>query len=703
MNEEFSDAEIQQMLGSYGDAFERHVTEVNSASPEGAITSISDSQAEAGAKGSNMLSTQPDGDVLAEVDPVDGVIPTPAENGGNRRKVLVGAFAVALALVIGGVYALASGPSEVDTSEVAEAPEEELDQASATVEPAPDDADTTPSVADNSSQGVAGVGFGGAGTAIFSNGEFVSTGQGIDGVVVSRSADGVNWSTEATVGLPENGTPTGLIEFGDGWAMLVQVFGEIDEAEPLSIFGADSNEYIATSTDLVNWELTELPADLTEGADTTFGTAIAASNDTIAVLLQVQPPSGDQEAIEILLDNGVIDATDLPKICSTEFSEGGSFTGQTCTGGDGEVDEVVELFTIAPGDPLYEDIAAAFDPSLDEFEFGTPIVVSGPADGPFESTELPATGIAVGMAGTTDGFVIGVSGAENEAQTVVLTSVDGVTWTEASELGATLSTSSITVTDDRLVAMTQAFGSDSEISVVTSDDFAETWVESSVPTELFGAWGQVVSGPAGVAVQLDGTAGSGVDGFDPFGGDPIELTQDGYTMMLSMTTGETSLIGPGGDVIYEAISLNSPDAELTAVRFEGPNEELLIWLDPETGEDLVTFSEENLEEQIGDIDSAFEEGLLEGRATEVWFSADGTTWSLVNSSQNTAGGDAFTSLVGVGDDEVVVRTETFTQPPAELLAPFEDGGTPTAEEEAALEEWQRGQSDSVVWESIPVG
>ena len=64
----------------------------------------------------------------------------------------------------------------------------------------------------------------------------------------------------------------------------------------------------------------------------------------------------------------------------------------------------------------------------------------------------------------------------------------------------------------------------------------------------------------------------------------------------------------------------------------------------------------------------------------------------------------YTGLVAVGDDELVLRTDTFVEPPAELLIFEEENREPTDAEIEALDAWSLESSEeSIEWSAIPVG
>ena len=64
--------------------------------------------------------------------------------------------------------------------------------------------------------------------------------------------------------------------------------------------------------------------------------------------------------------------------------------------------------------------------------------------------------------------------------------------------------------------------------------------------------------------------------------------------------------------------------------------------------------------------------------------------------------DEFTSIIAVGDDEILLETQTFLIPPPELFAFEEEGREPTEEEIAALNEFFASEPASTT-RRVPVG
>lgn len=162
-----------------------------------------------------------------------------------------------------------------------------------------------------------------------------------------------------------------------------------------------------------------------------------------------------------------------------------------------------------------------------------------------------------------------------------------------------------------------------------------------------------------------------------------------------------------GTLIYEVSEeeVGNPDGVPGKLRFDGQYGENLMFLDPDTGEDLVSFTEEDYDkaysELYGDIDFASEPDFV----NEVWFSGDGgTSWQLLDVGLPPNNNGTYSRIMAVGDDEVlaVIQTWSETMPPAELLAFENENREPTEAEIAALDAWSAEQN-STEWVRIPVG
>ena len=714
MSEEYSDPEIIDLLNEYGDALEQHASTGAGEAP-GNTTTTGGQGTAAKAEEINMAdlnkTTDPN---TKEQDFTDrqfdlaDVAAAPAVEEKRSPRVLVGAAVAAIAVVVAGVFAINASSSEVDTSPVADettedsAEEDGAEEDGAEEGSADDEAEAAAigesapvedgaGLVESATASAAGVGFSGPGSVLFADGEFISIGAGADGVVtVSRSADGMDWTNTPAVGLPEGALVQSLVQTVEGWATVVEAMpdfqisdsnGDFAESEP-------TERFFAASPDLVNWEITELPAFEDGENGFTFTSGLAASGDQIAILTSVES-SGGADELEILVEAGLVDETDLANVCAREFGDDG-FIVLSCD--DGE-----ELVRVEPGTEVFFDLEAALTVDVDA---SVTVVQTGPIDGPFENVEL-SNGFPTGIVGTDEGFVASIDDFSNGAPT--FTSSDGLTWSEVDPFETTTQIGSLATADGRVLAMGQVF-SDGGAVVFVSDDLGVTWSESTIPTELFSPFGQVVAGEAGFVAQLDGTP-EDFDEFDPFEGVPLEVTKDGFTMSIEFATGIGSLTGPDGVAIHEGVSLDdatNDGAIEGVVRAEGPNDDL-IWLDPVTGEDLITFTVEDFETLFEEVESSFESDFPQ-QNSEFWFSADGETWTLLDGPDVTFGADGFTIVAAVGDDEVLLRDEFFGGGfPEELFAFEEEGRDPTEEEQAAIDEFFNDQADLASWTSIPIG
>ncbi len=724
---ERSEADIVSMLGTYADALETH---------------NSPGSAPAGPQTPNQaaLVTGDDANLVdLEVRPV-------ADKSPGRTRMLVGAAAAVAALVIGGVaIANQSGDSQVDAAATAaeedtDEAEDPADQDEAVADGAAEDQAATSGLADDAATSVAGPDFfAGPNSVVVTDEGFARLGGGFEGAItVSRSANGTEWTTEPTSGLPEGSFPMQVVRTDSGWVTVVEVFPEFDEDDASFFFGPDESpdRFIATSADLQTWTSTQLDDVEVSDDGFTFVDGLAVSGDTIALLLQVEP--GGPDELRILFEAGALTEADLENYCGGGF-EGDDFVARSCNFGfndfgpdaveeaiDDDVEsppaeaefppEEEELVRLSPGDAGYDELFEIFN-NFDDFEPSAPVVLTGPLDGPLETVELPTVGFTSGIVGTDDGFVV-VGSNFRTGDAVSISSTDGVDWTEPVTIASEVNVDQVVESNGRLLISGSPFDVEAQsLSAFVSDDLGLTWTESTFDIELFGPYGMAVGGPAGFAVNVQGTLEPFDDFPDPFGDlEFFDVVVDGYTTTLPVNSGAATLTGPDGAVIHE----NVPEDALftggieNVVRIEGNFEQVIIWLDPVTGEELVRVTNEDINAVVNPLFEA-NDGFADtdfaapDEGSEVWFSPDGITWTLIDSA-STSPQDSFTSLAAVGDDEVLVVTETFgpfPEPPEELLAFEQEGREPTNDELAALDEFfavaDAEQTGGSVWRSIPVG
>lgn len=710
-----SEADIINLLTTYGDALERSA-EVPAAPPS--------ASGAASLAGPNVAEDSPE---VLDLGVSSSSEPTP-----GRGRLLVGAVAAAAALIVGGF--VIAGQSN-DQSQVA-AEDVAVEESEATDERADDDAASSEIAELEESEGFGEVseadlvgplegntfGFLGPNTVVATDDGFARLGIENGAPVLFRSADGINWLSEPVNGLPEESFVVGVAEADSGWVAVVDVFPEsIGEVGFLG--SSEVEQFIATSPDLINWTLEPFDQLFDDDTNSSFTSGVAASGDTIVALVHRQGP----DEFSILAEAGLLNDDNFESFCGSEFEEGGPFIAFACESGPfGPEGGETELFRVLPGEPFYDELSDVFTTPFEELPA---IAVTGPFGGPYEAVEFPAgTSFGSTVAATDSGFVVAFTDPVSAG--VVLSSVDGITWSDPVTVFEDGSIDHLSVSGEQILAVGQSFdfSNDSGIVSFVSNDLGATWAQTQVPTELFNAFGLPVGGDAGFAIQLNGSTVSleelgieeGVEPFNPFGDrESFDVVVDGYTVTFGVIDGSATLTGPDGTVIHDNVSEDVIFAggQENVVRIEGPFDNIFVWLDPITGEELVTVTGDDievvvnalLEAEAPDFDEnlppeAFEDPFADiPQIEEVWFSADGVEWTRL--AVNEVNDDSFGFVAAVGDDEVLAGSETFVQPPPELLTFEFEGRPPTDEEIETLDAWWEENAlagGTVTWEILPV-
>jgi hypothetical protein len=168
----------------------------------------------------------------------------------------------------------------------------------------------------------------------------------------------------------------------------------------------------------------------------------------------------------------------------------------------------------------------------------------------------------------------------------------------------------------------------------------------------------------------------------------ISVSRDGYTLTIDMRdNGKMTLTGPDGAVIH---TLSEEDmwgeGNADGVVRTNPFTGTPTFLDPDTGEDLVSFTDEDFEAAWGSVEDDWVEPEY---GMEILFSADGTTWTVIEDERLSFDeNEGSVNPVAVGDDEIIFAKHTWNEPPAELFAFEEEGREPTGAEIEALEGWE---------------
>ncbi len=684
----------------------------------------------------------------ATVETVDLELEPVATGSGRGRiaTVLLG-FATVAALIV-GLVALSGGFSDDETA-VASDEDTELDQdveddTSADSDSDSADADEEAAVGEEAmldSTETDGADLGDAADsmvamgaystvdqAYFAEGRgFVGIGYGPNGQVLSESADGTEWSQVEVTGIAPEGQLVYFTATDQGWLALLEIWPEFDGTEATYLVDEPTpDRFLATSEDLVNWTTTPLPTP-DDGTNVYFE-ALAVSNGRV-VLAGVGHNSGGDE-LRLLVDAGRLSEDDLTNMCGWDGAyDGQPFIVFSCDHDldeammaleeqmagldsdeeqaaiEAEMDALVSryeepepLLVIEPDDPIYPSLAKLTQTNYEPQGF----TVTGPIGGPFE---LTSTDYYTSVASTPDGFVaINASFNDDPSQlgaSTVFASTNGTSWTEIGTVDS--SWGRITSAGDTLIISGE---SPNGAHVLSSVDGGATWTTLNVESALFGGWAEVVTGPAGVVVTYQGST----QPLPEVEVEPTEivLEKDGYILVNSwaLDTGAQlfTLTGPDGSLLYEVseAELDIEDGVPGKLRFGGEFGERLIFLDPNTGEDLVAFTEEDYEEAYGEAYNDEEYALGHDYAAEVWFSVDGTSWRELDVELISTDG-SYSRIVAVGDDEVLVVKQRWSDemPPADLLAFEGDNREPTEAEIAALDAWSAEQN-TTEWIRIPL-
>ncbi len=692
-----------------------------------------------------------DGGQTPPSEPVEAAVIAADSSESSTPWALIGGAVVLAAALVGGIWFATSGETEVDvaqgesTEEVAEPTngseepddgiEEEVGDTAAEIEAnAAEQAATeeaefaeeameseffTDEMAVDSSIGYGG----GISTAVFDGSQFVQLSNDGDSWTVKTSTDGLLWEETPASGLPTAGYVYQLVH-QDG-----QFLGLVESYE-----SGTSSQSIAASADGVNWTTTALPS--ASAANEAWYQNLALIDGRVLLLRNIYDRSNDPW--QILLDAGVLTGELEENFCGFDFAEPGDpinlltcdYEAEFNYPSDADLDELAarydaaetdaerkaieaeldalwgeetEVFmTINPGEALYDELSSAMTSEFEHQE--TLELVAGPVTGPFEVVHtFDQDGYSSGFA-TIDSAIFASFESYDErvgaSNFEILTSTDGVSWSPVATPGGAQGGYLQGFGD---VLVFNSYGEFGGSITHISTDGAATWTESSLGSSLYDPYSQFTSSDAGIAALTQGLV-------EPYSHDVHEgpevspvLTKDGYSLDVGWNTGVMILTGPDGVVIYELSEEDMWGGDSDAVRMN-PISGAMTFLDPNTGEDLVTFTDEDWEAAYGAVEEVVEpiEWEEPAQALELHYSADGTSWTeLDTSSIGEFGYDRYVSLVGIGDDEVVLSVETYNEPPEELWAFEMEGREPTDAEIEALQLWER-DSSNIEYVRIPL-
>ncbi len=587
---------------------------------------------------------------------------------------------------------------------------------------------------------------GGIGTVVHGPQGFARLSWERAGLVAQVSADGVEWSEASVTGLPERSNVRVLTRTDSQYVAVVEQYPEYDEdSEP---FFFDDYEapahFLATSTDMTNWSVSPLPT-IEPVTESEYGTSVglvdAAVGDSGLVAVFSLYPQGPNE-LRLLFDAGIIGEDDFDTYCGLSwesFDAGEAVSVYSCdyeqfeeemieleeraaSAESGEEIEAIEteferfapeqteIATIEAGTDLWLELETIFTGPL-RADVAT-VVLAGPLGGPYETRQLEeASGPSSGpssIVATDDGFIVLFTEfgefegpGPGETSSRIIRSSDGLSWSGPD----TITTAGGVWDMEASGSLVVATGGDDEGQPLTlvSTDSGTTWTRSDLGRDLYGAWVVARGGPAGMALGIEGAT----EPYPTFPMPTLRAVSDGYVVELRFEEDVMFLYGPDGEVIHEVPELGSAlgSPEVPGVLREDPGD-AITFLDPETGEDLVTFTEEDVEEQFAEATSDIDEMPIEEppRERQLWFSTDGLSWTELDAPDVDLEGNSYSELAAVGDDEVLVSVTTWIEPPQELFAFEMEEREPTEAEMDALDEWfaENEGGSRVEWIRIPV-
>lgn len=689
-----------------------------------------------------MSSEQQDPSPNETIDVVNtGIEPSP-ERPKKPWGAIAGAGAVATALVVGAI-AITSGGSDSDTAtDTASAVQEsaETDESTDDVDtPDAQDASAADSVeipettvppADEFFEEAMAVEFGGGGSspAVFDGERFVTLAMNQDGWVLRSSTDGLEWDERPTTGIPLDGYASSL-DFSDGTYV---AFGDGYDEE------TGPNSWAAISTDGVVWSLADLPPG---GENSSVVGSVIANGELVVVRTEYNDSFGDE--FELLVELGILEEDAYESYCGFDQFEPGSeitlficnydepideeqfddfgpseeeiqalsdaYDAATTDEERAAIEQELELLwgdpyigeetvTIEAGDPGFDDLTKILEAQNDQSMPMT--TITGPLAGPFAVVdEFVAEGYSNGLAATDSGVFLSIDTYDEESfeSRSTVMSWTGSDWVEVGSLPDGLSGQLHGFDDLLLFSGSNQFGQSQ--AYVSSD--GSSWTESSLNSEINGGYTQFISGEAGVVAVIMGYEGDGFPGGPS--SEQVTIEKDGFALELSVFTGEATLTDVNGAVIYELDELwePTPDSEIARLN---PISGAITFLDPETGEDLVVITNDDINEAFGYDDFIEEDYVEPNQLTEVQFTADGASWVKLDVAEfATLSPNTSVTPLAVGDDEVVFSLHTYGEIPNELLEFEFEGREPTSDELAALEEFENAPFDDNTYIRVPLG
>ena len=257
---------------------------------------------------------------------------------------------------------------------------------------------------------------------------------------------------------------------------------------------------------------------------------------------------------------------------------------------------------------------------------------------------------------TEDGFVLlgFVAGPSLEGRSALL-SPDGRTWSEQTLEGASYGMGQAVVGADGYTIWSgyRSIGGGFSLQNYRYGEDPVTVTTFDQPLDL----AQIAVGPASVALTAHVQADDGAADDGDFKMPEDRVAKDGYELRYGEPTGGITLWDLSEDA---AVYVFGPEALAGEMPPEGVREIddeqfAVVFEDPDTGEELVTFTMEDLSEVFG---TAYDSADFEYPETWVGWSADGVEWGWQTATEafGVEVGDVWVQLA-VGEDFVLARVD----------------------------------------------
>lgn len=561
------------------------------------------------------------------------------------------------------------------------------------------------------------------GSVLFHDGRFVALGYGPNGQTIRTSDDGLSWSESRISGLGRNSHIYHLTAQHGVYAALVEQWNEEGEGFFGSSNGPDIS--IAYTTDLESWTIKRIAKSTDDGVHT-GGAGLALIDSDVVVVTQQYPVGPDE--MRLLFQAGYLNEQNVDRYCGLRFTDDDIIQVQECNyeefeepderlyveleekwnaattdeeraaieaeleglwgGPEGEV-----VAEIQPGSTIHSELSSLYHGDRDDDFRPTTTVLTGPLDGELVATTLPTDGYVNSIVRSGDRLFMLITDGENGTARM-LASSNGRQWDEMTAPAGTVFEGTLSAGGESLLFT--AYEGEQGPGLNQSPDGGRSWTKSILPSDLYGAHPTIVSGPAGYVAVVTGTD----EPFEYREPESMRVTKDGFTLTTTWDRdngeGESiTLTGPDGNLIYKLSGEEMYGDDSEYVR-TSPFSGTPTFLDPETGEDLVSFTHEDYESSYREREEAFSE-VEPTYLTEHYFSSDGVSWTLIDDDRLAVDSrSAHTSPVAVGDDEAIFAKHTWVEPDPALFAFEEEGRDPTEEEMRALEMWELSAAEGSV-------